>query len=51
MMGKVLALATDPEGPRWRVRWRASGGRSWRATREFYRTARRCRETSPWFKY
>jgi hypothetical protein len=37
MMGKVMALATDPT---WQPRWRASGGRSWRATREFYRTAR-----------
>ena len=50
LMGKVMALATDPKDRLARY-WQASGGRSWRATREFYRSARDAEKHSPGFKY
>jgi hypothetical protein len=50
LVGKVQRWSPIPVTP-WRVRWRASGGRSWRATREFYRSARGAEKPAPNLKH
>ena len=46
-MGKVMAHWPPIRRTGWRGLWRASGGRSWRATREIYRSARGAEKHSP----